>query len=229
MKKTENKAIAKPNKSKMAGIPRFFMSLSRLETLGDAIFAFSLTLLAFDLKIPEIGQGNLGQSLYALLPKVVIFVFTFLVVAQQWDVHQRTIRYITNADGTFIWLNLLSLMFIVLLPTSADILGKYPLDPLALAIFGGNLAMFSLISWYEWRYASGNGHLIVENMEPEVVRMIGNLWLSTPIIIGISIPISFLSVYPVYAIWLLMPILSYTFSIRTVHRLRAKTGKQEQA
>jgi uncharacterized membrane protein len=204
-------------------LPRIFMSLNRLETLGDAIFAFSLTLLAFDLKVPDGLDADMGKGLYLLLPKLVIFIFTFLVVAQHWDVHQRTLRYVVHADGTFIWLTLLSLMFIVLLPTSADFLGKYPQQPASLIFFGGNLALFSLVSWFQWNYATGSGHLVMENLDPEVIKMIKGLWLSTPIIIGISIPISFISVYPVYVIWMMMPILSYVISIRTIHRIKNRS------
>jgi uncharacterized membrane protein len=204
---------------------RIFMSLSRLETLGDAIFAFSLTLLAFDLNLPGLAGSDLKPRLIALLPKLVIFIFTFLVVAQQWDVHQRTLRYIARADGTFIWLNLLSFMFIVLLPSSADVLGEYPTEPLALIFFGVNLALFSLISCFIWQYASGKGGLLQEGLDAEIAKMIGNLWLSTPILIAICIPLSYLSVYPVYAIWFLMPIFSYVISIRTVRKIRDRSTK----
>ena len=204
---------------------RIFMSLSRLETLGDAIFAFSLTLLAFDLNLPGLAGSDLKPRLIALLPKLVIFIFTFLVVAQQWDVHQRTLRYITRADGTFIWLNLLSYMFIVLLPTSADVLGEYPLEPLALMFFGVNLALFSLVSWYLWRYASGKGQLLQDGLDSDIIKMIGNLWLSTPVIIGLCLPLSLISVYPVYGIWFLMPIFSYIISIRTVQKIRNRSEK----
>lgn len=200
------------------------MSLSRLETLGDAIFAFSLTLLAFELNLPGLAGSDLKLRLVALLPKFVVFIFTFLVVAQQWDVHQRTLRYVARADGTFIWLNLISFMFIVLLPESANILGEYPLEPLGLSFFGLNLALFSLVSWCLWQYAS-KSQLLQEGLDTEIVKMIGNLWLSTPIIIAICVPLSILNVYPVYFIWFLMPIFSYIISIRTVRMIRDRSDK----
>ncbi len=197
-----------------------FMKLSRLETLGDAIFAFALTLLAFDLKLPESASSDLSQNFLAYLPKVGIFIFTFLVVAQQWDVYQRTMRYIDHADGRYVWFNLISLMFIVMLPASAGILGSHPLKPFALIFFGANIAFFSLISWVQWLYAAGNGQLIVEMIDPKVVKMVNRLWLYPPILIAVSIPLVFISVYPVYVIWLLMPVLSYIFSKRTIQKIR---------
>ena len=70
--------------------PHPVVSLSRLEALGDAIFGFALTLLALDLRLPEVKPDELGQAIVALLPRLLVFVFAFLVIAQQWDVHQRT-------------------------------------------------------------------------------------------------------------------------------------------
>jgi uncharacterized membrane protein len=69
--------------------PHRFVNLSRLEALGDAIFAFALTLLALDIRLPEIAPAALAQAVLTLLPKLLKFVLAFLVIAQEWDVHQR--------------------------------------------------------------------------------------------------------------------------------------------
>lgn len=74
------------------GKPHRVVKLSRLEALGDAVFAFALTLLALDLKLPEIDPNALGQGILTLLPKLLVFAFAFLVIAQEWDVHQQTSR-----------------------------------------------------------------------------------------------------------------------------------------
>jgi hypothetical protein len=41
--------------------PHRFVNLSRLEALGDAIFAFALTLLALDIRLPEIAPRSLSS------------------------------------------------------------------------------------------------------------------------------------------------------------------------
>lgn len=189
-----------------------FANLKRLEALGDAIFAFALTLLALDLRLPEIGSSELAQGIQALMPKLLVFVFTFLVIAQEWDVHQRTIMHIVRADGVFVWLYILSLMFVVLMPTSADILGRFPVQPLALVFFGANSTLLCLASWVMWQYASKNRRLLDDEMQDSTVTMISRLWLFPPIVIAVTIPLGFVSVYPVYIIWVLMPVVSYTYS-----------------
>ena len=202
--------------------PQRVVKLSRLEALGDAIFAFALTLLALDLKLPALAPGALAQGIVAMLPKLVIFVFAFLVIAQEWDVHQRTMMHVVRADGLFVWLYLVSLMFVVLMPASADMLGRYPLQPLALVFFGVNTALLCLASWGMWQYAAGPGRLLEEHLEPYAVKLIARLWLYPPIVIALTLPLGFLTVYPVYVIWFLLPVISYSYSLWAFRRNRAE-------
>jgi|WetSurMetagenome_2_1015567.scaffolds.fasta_scaffold244026_2 uncharacterized membrane protein len=189
------------------------VNLARLEAVGDAVFAFALTLLALDLKLPESTTNlTLIQNIQSLLPKLLIFIVAFLLIAQQWDVHQRTMMNISHADGIFVWQYFLSLMFVVLMPASAGILGRFPLQPMALLFFGINTGLLCFTSWIMWNYASHKGKLLDAEINPDIVKMISNLWLYPPILIVITLPLGFLSVYPVYAIWVLMPIGSYAYS-----------------
>jgi uncharacterized membrane protein len=204
--------MPKPSARSASLAPRF-VNLSRLETLGDAVFAFALTLLALDLRLPDVQAGALAQAIVGLLPKLLIFVFAFLVIAQEWDVHQRTMLHIDRADGTFVWLYLLSLMFVVLMPASADILGRFPLQPLALVFLGVNTALHCLASWAMWLRASSDHRLVHADLSAAVISLIGRLWLYPALVIAVTIPLGFISVYPVYAIWLLMPVLSYSYSM----------------
>ncbi len=201
------------------------VNLSRLEALGDAIFAFALTLLALDLKLPDVTAGDLATAILAMLPKLLIFVFAFLVIAQEWDVHQRTMMHIVRADGVFVWLNLFSLMFVVLMPASADILGRYPLQPLALTFFGINTALLCLSSWGMWQYASYRHRLLDNEIRPDTIQMIGRLWLFPPIIIAVTIPLGFVNAIPVYVIWVLMPIVSYSYSVWAFRHVRRAWGR----
>lgn len=167
--------------------------LTRLEALGDAIFAFALTLLALDIRLPETKPDALGQGILSLLPKLLVFVFVFLLIAQEWDVHQRTMMHIVRTDGIFVWIYLLSLMCVVLMPVSVNVLGRYPIQPFAIIFFGVNTALLNLASWKMWQYASHKGNLLDDNVEPYVVRLLSRLWAYPPIIIFVTMPLSFVS------------------------------------
>jgi hypothetical protein len=57
-----------------------------------------------------------------------------------------------------------------------------------------------------------------DGIQPFIVKMVSRLWLYPPLIIAITIPVGFLSVYPVYAVWLLMPVFTYSYSVWTVRK-----------
>jgi uncharacterized membrane protein len=187
-----------------------FVNLHRLEALGDALFAFALTLLALDLRLPDLGTTGLAESLVALGPRLAIFLLAFLTIANQWDVHQRTMLRVVRADGLFVWLNLLSLMFVTLLPASVDILGRYSTQPLALTCFALNMLLLGLSSWLMWKHASDNRRLVDEQIDASLITMLSRLWLMSPLVFALTIPLSLISVPLVYLVWLLLPIISYT-------------------
>lgn len=187
-----------------------FVNLNRLEALGDAVFAFALTLLALDLRLPDIGSTPLAQGLVALAPRLAVFLLAFLTIANQWDVHQRTMLRVVRADGLFVWLNLLALMFVTLLPASVDILGRYLTQPLALACFGVNMLLLGLSSWLMWQHASHKRRLIDEQTDASLITMLSRLWLMSPLVFALTIPLSLVSVPLVYFLWVLLPIISYT-------------------
>jgi uncharacterized membrane protein len=171
--------------------------LSRLEALGDAVLAFALTLLALDLLLPQISTDQLAQGIWAMFPKLLILVFAFLLIGQQLDVHQRTMLHIARSDGIFVWLYFLALMFVALMPVSVDILGRFPIQPLALVVFGTNSGLVCSASLSMWlgiarQQIAGWGHEAV------------SLTL-------ITLPLVYVNIYIVYVVWVLMPVISYTY------------------
>lgn len=186
---------------------------ARLGMLADGVFAIALTLLALDLRVSEPKPASLVGALVPLAPRLLIFVFAFLAIAQQWDVHRRTMAHVARIDGVFFWWYALALMFVVLIPASADVLGSYPRAPLSLVVFGTNIALLCLSSWTMWRHAQRTRGLIEPGLSPTAARMIGRLWLYPVLVIAVTMPLAFVSVYPIYVIWFLMPVVSYSFGM----------------
>jgi uncharacterized membrane protein len=58
-------------------------SLDSLGLFSDAIFAFSMTLLAVDLRLPEMvaGGATIQSELLKLLPGFISFLITFWIAA----------------------------------------------------------------------------------------------------------------------------------------------------
>jgi uncharacterized membrane protein len=194
--------------------------LSRVISLSDGIFAFALTLLALDLRLPVSNNLTIENGMIDLLPNLLIFLISFLVIGNQWDVHQRTFLQIVRADARFALLNLLSLLFVILLPATAAILGRYPTQPLAIICFGINSAILGLSSWLAWLHASGSGQLLDVKADPNLVRMISRLWLLPPIVFFLTLPIAFINVYIVYVLWVVLPIVSYVSIGQYIKKVR---------
>ena len=112
------------------------VEMTRLNNLSDGVFAIALTLLAFDLRLPEgVSLGDLPNGLLALAPKFMVYLISFVVIGGAWGAHQRMLKQIKRGDGLLVWFNLACLLFVGLLPASAALLGRYPNAFVAITCF----------------------------------------------------------------------------------------------
>ena len=151
------------------------LSKHRIEALSDGIFAFAMTLLVLDVKIPKLPQaaidaGLLGPTLLALWPKFFSYIMSFVVLGMFWVGQHTYTHFLKRTDRWFLWLNLLFLMFIVGVPFSTDLLGDYPTQKVAVMIYGSNIIALGLTLYLQWWYATYRHRLVGRDLEPEVVR-----------------------------------------------------------
>jgi TMEM175 potassium channel family protein len=112
----------------------------RTEGISDGVFAVSLTLLVLDLRPPEGGASQLVHGLALIAPRLGTFALSFAIVAYYWLVHHLIFASMRGVRIALIWTNMLFLFTIAVLPFSTAVLGRYPLAPVALALYGANLA-----------------------------------------------------------------------------------------
>jgi hypothetical protein len=69
--------------------PNIGSRVERLTLFSDAIFAFAMTLLAVNIRVPEIAQDLVGSQLNVelanLLPKFIGYALSFLISANYAD------------------------------------------------------------------------------------------------------------------------------------------------
>jgi uncharacterized membrane protein len=132
------------------------LSLNRIEAFSDGVIAIIITILVLEFKVPQIhGIENLAQALegeiLALLPKFIAYVISFLVLAVWWIAHHHLLHLLRFADRTVLWLNLLFLMFLSLIPFPTGLMGEYPDQPWAGALYGGVCFCTGLsFLWMRW-------------------------------------------------------------------------------
>ncbi len=185
-------------------------ALDRIISLSDAVFAFSLTLQAVDLIVPELKPGEISQLSSQLLgewPRFVYFLLTFLITGAFWFSHHRTFRFIRRYDDMLMRLNLYYLLFIVVMPFTTKLLNEYGQVQITVIIAALSYAIPGLLLSLMWHYASKGHYLIDNQLPPEFIKLINLKNLITPSVFIISIPFSFIKPsYSMYFWIILIPV-----------------------
>ena len=130
-------------------------SLGRLLALSDGVFAIAMTLLALDLRLPDLGtdpsDAQLRHALGDDWRSYLAFVISFYVAANYWGVHRRAMRAVTTIDTRLISHTLPLLLLVAALPFPASVLATYGDLPTALAFYSAfnvvaNLALIRLLT-----------------------------------------------------------------------------------
>lgn len=66
----------------------------RIVLFSDAVFAIAITLLALEVRVPEVDADALPQALLELLPRIGVYTLSFLIVGLYWVGHHRVFRYV---------------------------------------------------------------------------------------------------------------------------------------
>ena len=102
---------------------------SRLEIFCDGVFAIALTLLVIDIKIPAsdaIGTTReLWLALRHLVPSVLVFVLSFVIILITWVNHHAAFRLVNQSSAAFVYANGFLLLTVVFMPFPTALVGEY--------------------------------------------------------------------------------------------------------
>lgn len=185
--------------------PREGLSLERIVFFSDAVIAIAITLLAIEIRLPELGHEG-GESLLGaitgLWPRYLSFVISFFVIGSYWWVHHRVFRAVRRYDETLIWLNLLFLLCVVFLPFASAVLGEHGNDPIAATFYAGCVAATGLVETALWAYASRRRRLLDDDVALRAIRLATLRAITPPAVFLLSIPVIWLNPYVAMACWL---------------------------
>ncbi len=185
------------------------LGLERIIFFSDAVIAIAITLLALDLKIPDIDPSHalteVPRQLAALGPSFMTFFISFIVIGIEWMSHHRYFAYIKRYDSRLIVLNLMFLFFIVCMPFVANLLGRYSSVPLVLILYTLAVAALGISIALIWWYATSH-HLISEELDAQAIRMVNIRLFTSPLMFLIAIPFAYVSSTAVIIIWWLSPL-----------------------
>jgi uncharacterized membrane protein len=189
------------------------LSPRRLEALADGIFAIAMTLLVLELRVPEVtGPGDLASRLVDLWPRFATFFISFVVLGVYWFAHHQTFYFLVRVNRTLVWLSILFFLGAVLIPFVASLLGSYPLDPVALGLYGAVLGLVAIVGYVIWWYITGDRGLIDEKLDPDLVRKV-HRWIGAgPSIMPVAIGMAFVAPVVSLLIYLALPALFVLFN-----------------
>lgn len=121
------------------------MNKNRVEAFSDGVFAIVITLLILDIRVPDVDYSQLLASLVAVLPRMFAYVISFGVIGVYWLAHHQSLQLIGKLNGFLIWLNLIYLLAVSFMPFPTALLGRYPLQPIPIVIYGLNLIVANTI------------------------------------------------------------------------------------
>jgi uncharacterized membrane protein len=174
--------------------------------LSDGVFAIAMTLLALKLDVPEVMHHSSNeamlQQLLALVPSFMTYGVTFLIAGGFWFLHHLTFHLIRHVDGLLVWINLAFLMFVALLPFSAELMAHLFVHPVSQLFYFGNQLAIALLLSIHWQYAKRMR--LVDDAMPLEIRLL-TLRTAAPTVAFAACLV--MAVFVPYYSWLPIPLL----------------------
>lgn len=114
------------------------MTTTRLEAFSDGVIAIIVTIMVLELRAPS--EPTL-RGVLKVAPSLLSYALSFLVVAIMWVNHHHMIHVVREVSTRLLWSNLYLLFWMSLVPFVTEYLGKNERVPLAVALYGLDLAL----------------------------------------------------------------------------------------
>jgi uncharacterized membrane protein len=163
------------------------LALERMVFFSDAVFAIAITLLVIEIRVPALESGatdsTLILALFQILPKMIGFLVSFLLIGQTWIEHHRICLLIGGFRLGLLWKNLLLLLFVAFLPFATAVMSEYYYLNTAICFYAISFAALGLAKASFWRYAVKK-KLLANGVETRQIQRIGRRVWATPIVCG---------------------------------------------
>jgi len=140
---------------------------ARLEAFSDGVFSILITLLTFELKVPDLDEAYTSRQLLSALlarwPVYVAFLLSFATIFVIWVNHHRMFSVIRRSDSRFMYYNGLLLLLTALIPFTNNILALYIQTSatelaagITMLVYGSIVGTFYLM----WNHATADYQLL---------------------------------------------------------------------
>lgn len=180
------------------------LAKNRIEAFSDGVIAIIITIMVFDLKLQELptnfSDDDIWRVLHGLIPKLLAYTLSFVVVAILWLNHHSMFDKIPHSDSKLIWYNTFLLFAISLIPLPTSFLAQHPLTYQSTMLYGLVMFLNAFAFLLMRRYVEIKAKLMPYNKKIQWSNWIGTiLYLA-------SIPLSLVSVYISFSIFVGIPL-----------------------
>ena len=179
------------------------LGLERIVFFSDAVIAIAITLLALEIRLPEVSGAEIPSALLSLWPRYLGFVVSFLVVGSFWFGHHRMFRVIRRYDDTLVWLNILFLLCVAFIPFASSVLGEHGDEHPAAIFYALVMIVTGGVEALLWMYAVRGHRLVEASLPARSIRLASLRVLTPPGVFLVSLPIAaFVHPYVAMLTWL---------------------------
>ena len=154
----------------------------RIEAFSDGVFAVAITLLVFNIRLPELRSGGqLGEQLLTQWTSYAAYVVSFVTVGIFWANHHHMFHFIKGSNHLLAMVNVLFLMCISFLPFSTSLAAAFVRSPgsrrTAVLVYVGTFLSSALLFTAVWLFAVWQ-RLIEQYLDSSAVRIMTRKYFS---------------------------------------------------
>jgi TMEM175 potassium channel family protein len=195
-----------------------FPGPGRLEAFSDGVMAIAITLLVLEIKVPQLEAALSAReallALAALAPKFLGYLLSFFFIAVFWINHHRFFHLIRHVDTGLLWLNILLLLALSFIPFPTGMIGDYPRNSTALALFAVVLMTAGIAFNLMWRHAEAR-RLFHDGVSMMLVGRAKARGVVGPVLYALAALLAFVLPAAAWALFIGIPLI-YVFPVRKI-------------
>ena len=176
--------------------PLIAMKKQQLEKFADRAIGVAIASLILVFGLP-IGRIAKDQHLNQVVPHLVIFGFSFLMICLFWVAQSNIMDLITRPVLTkkIVWLSRLYFFFLVLLPLSSKLIANNPYLPASILLYSCNLLVISVLHLLLFNSALKIGFRNHRRLTDKIRLSLKKMAFAGPALYIISIGVSYINAY----------------------------------
>jgi uncharacterized membrane protein len=195
------KYLTTPIKAPLFATGRSNMSKGRLEAFSDGVIAIIITIMVLALQVPH--QADLA-ALLPLAPIFLSYLLSFVFLGIYWNNHHHLFQAIKHVDGRVLWANLHLLFWLSLVPFVTSWMGTNPLAAWPAALYGIVLLLSAVAFFILVRVlvaVHGRDSVLATALGRDLKGKV------SPLIYLVAIPLSFVSAWLSYVLYVLVAVM----------------------